>query len=74
MRPLVAPPPTLHCDRCGGELRLKQLELADQQWGRQSEVFVCVNCGRQRSFTVSVDPYTASAASPNTVAKRASAH
>jgi len=70
--PLVAPPPTLHCDHCGGELRLRQVE-ADRHSERQSEVFVCISCGRQRTFTVSLDPYTASAASINTVAQGASA-
>ena len=73
MRPLVAPPPTLHCDHCGGELRLKQVE-ADRHSERQSEVFVCVNCGRQRTFTVSVDPYAAPAASINAGAKGVSGY
>ena len=69
MRPLVAPPPTLHCNHCGGELRLKQLELANRQLGRQSQVFVCVSCGRERAFSVGLDPYAASAASIEIVAK-----
>jgi DNA-directed RNA polymerase subunit RPC12/RpoP len=61
MRPLVAPPPTLRCSHCGGELRLKQVELADREFGRQSEIFVCVSCGREQTFTVSAEPYAAPA-------------
>lgn len=62
MRPLVAPPPTTHCNRCGGELRLKQVELADREIGKQFEVFVCTTCGREQTFAVTPDPYVVSAA------------
>ena len=62
MRPLVEPPPAKHCDRCGGELRLKYVDLADRQFQRHSEVFVCASCGRERAFAVRADPYVAAAA------------
>ena len=29
MRTLVQPPPSSQCDLCGGELRLKKVELAN---------------------------------------------
>jgi hypothetical protein len=29
MRNLVQPPPSLHCDLCNGELRIKLIETAD---------------------------------------------
>ena len=60
MRPLVAPPPVLRC-QCGGELRLKQVE-SDREQGRQSETFACLNCGRERTFAVSPDPYVPASA------------
>ena len=30
MRTLVQPPPSSHCDLCGGELRLKRVEAANR--------------------------------------------
>ena len=30
MRNLVQPPPSLHCDLCNGELRLKLIETTDK--------------------------------------------
>lgn len=62
MRPLVTPPPASYCNLCGGELRLKRAELADREFGTQSEVFVCVSCGREQTFTVQADRYTATSA------------
>jgi hypothetical protein len=61
MRPLVAPPPVLRC-QCGGELRLKQVESVDGEPGRQCETFACLNCGRERKFAVSPDPYVPASA------------
>jgi hypothetical protein len=52
MRTLVQPPPSAHCNVCGGELRLKQIEPANRILDLDSEIFVCATCGRERSFTV----------------------
>lgn len=53
MRTLVEPPPSSRCDRCGGELRLKQIESANRSLDLDSEIFVCIKCGHERSCTVS---------------------
>ena len=52
MRTLVQPPPSSHCDLCGGELRLKKIVSADQTFDFEKEIFVCVNCGHEQSYTV----------------------
>jgi len=51
MRTLVEPPPSSHCDVCGGELRLKQIEAANRTLGLDNEIFVCVKCYREHSCT-----------------------
>jgi hypothetical protein len=53
MRTLVDPPFSSRCDLCGGELRLKQIELANRTLDLDNEIFVCVMCGREQSCTVS---------------------
>ena len=53
MRTLVEPPPSSRCNRCGGELRLKQIESANRALDLDSEIFVCVDCGREQSCAVS---------------------
>src|SRR5450631_4080048 len=45
MRTLVEPPPSSHCDRCGGELRLKQIESANCTLDLENEILVCIKCG-----------------------------
>ena len=52
MRTLVQPPPSSHCDLCGGELRLKKVESANREFGLEHETLVCVNCGYELSCTV----------------------
>ena len=52
MRTLVQPPPSSHCERCGGELRLKRVEPANRMLNLENEVFVCAKCGREQSYTV----------------------
>ena len=61
MRTLIQPPPSNHCDRCGGELRLKQVEQANRSMDLENEIFVCSRCGREISFTVNHDKYAAHA-------------
>ena len=55
MRTLVEPPPSSRCDKCGGELRLKQIESANRVLDLDNEIFVCVECGREQSCTVNRD-------------------
>ena len=55
MRTLVQPPPSSHCDRCGGELRLKRIESANRGLELDSEIFICIKCGREHACTVSHD-------------------
>jgi hypothetical protein len=52
MRTLVEPPPSSHCDRCGGELRLKQIESANCTLDLENEILVCIKCGVEQSCTV----------------------
>jgi len=53
MRILVEPPPSSRCELCGGELRLKLIELANPVIGLDNELFVCVKCGHEQSCAVS---------------------
>ncbi len=55
MRIITQPPPSSRCEQCGGELRLKLIEAADRGLNLENEVFVCANCGREQSLTVSQD-------------------
>jgi hypothetical protein len=55
MRTLVEPPPSSRCDLCGGELRLKLIESANCTLDLDNEIFVCIKCGREQSYTVSHD-------------------
>jgi hypothetical protein len=57
MRTLVDPPPSSHCYLCGGELRLKLIESANRGFDLDSEIFVCIKCGREQSCTVSHNHY-----------------
>ena len=56
MRPLVEPPPSLRCT-CGGELRLRLIETADRARRKQREIFVCTDCGRERTVLADQNPY-----------------
>jgi hypothetical protein len=53
MRTLVEPPPSSHCNLCGGELRLKLIESANSHLDLDSEILVCIKCGREQSCIVS---------------------
>ncbi len=55
MRTLVEPPPSSRCDVCGGELLLKLIESANPTLELDNQIFVCVKCGREQSFTVRHD-------------------
>ena len=57
MRNLVQPPPSTHCERCGGELLFKQIETDDPVF--DTEIFVCSKCGREHSRELIHERYTA---------------
>ena len=64
MRAIVQPPPSSHCDQCGGALRLKLIEAADRGLDLEYQIFVCANCGRELSLTANHDhkmPHTKAA-------------
>jgi len=64
MYKLVEPPPSLHCDLCHGELRLKQIEpVGPLCFELDIEMFVCAECGHMQSHGVRHDPYAAHTAS-----------
>jgi len=55
MRTMTQPPPSSRCDKCGGELRLKLVEVAERGLNLENEIFVCANCGLEQSLTVNHD-------------------
>ena len=58
MRTHVEPPPSLHCNHCSGELRVKGvIEPVSETLELGEEVFVCVKCGREQVCIVSHDNY-----------------
>jgi len=63
MRNLVQPPPFAHCSLCGGELRFKLTKASDPIFDLDVEIFACAECGREESYAVSRDHYTAYTAS-----------
>jgi len=52
---MTQPPPSSRCNQCGGELRLKLIEAADRGLNLENEIFVCANCDREHSLTVTHD-------------------
>ena len=52
MRTLVESPHSSHCELCGGELRLKQVESANRTLDLENEIFVCIKCGHEQSIEV----------------------
>jgi hypothetical protein len=55
----MQPPPSTHCDLCGGELLLKLVESANRALDLENEIFVCASWDREISFTVNHDRYAA---------------
>lgn len=55
MRAITQPPPSSRCEKCSGELRLMRIETAERGLSLDNEIFVCANCGLERSLTVSHD-------------------
>ena len=63
MRNLVRPPPSLHCEHCDGELRLKLSEPSDPVLDLDTEIFVCAKCGHEHLYVVGHNHYAAHTAS-----------
>jgi hypothetical protein len=59
MRNLVQPPPSMHCDLCDGELRLKLIKPDHPVLDMDAEIFVCARCGHEMSHMVVHDHYAA---------------
>jgi hypothetical protein len=57
MRKLVQPPPSSRCEICGGELRLKLIELNNPPIDLDTEIFVCAKCGHEQPYVVSHNHY-----------------
>ena len=69
MRTLVPPPPSLHCDICQCELRLKRIDTDGPLFDLDIETFVCVKCGHEKTHRVMHDLYVAHTASDMSHAK-----
>jgi hypothetical protein len=74
MRTLIDPPPSLRCDLCNGELRLKKIEQHTSSLESDTTTFVCAKCGHEKSYRVSRDPHSApraeAAQAPTTTAPK----
>jgi uncharacterized protein with PIN domain len=59
MRTHIEPLPSLRCNHCSGELRLKELtEPVNRFPELDEEIFVCIKCGReQMMYVMSYDRY-----------------
>ena len=69
MRNLVLPPPSLHCTICQGELRFKRTDADGPLLELDSEIFVCIKCGREHSYRVMHDRYAAHRGSDKSAVK-----
>jgi predicted RNA-binding Zn-ribbon protein involved in translation (DUF1610 family) len=63
MRTLIDLPPSLRCDVCNGELRLKKIEQDTSPLESDITTFVCAKCGRVKLYRVGRARYSASRAS-----------
>jgi len=52
MRALTPPAPLSRCPDCGGELRLKRVERADDLPELQKQTLACADCEREQIFIV----------------------
>lgn len=58
MRKLIEPPPSLKCERCSGELRLKLIHAADPVQNADVEIFACAECDHEQLYRVNRDHYS----------------
>ena len=59
MRNLVQPPPSMHCEHCGGVLLFKGMEPEAPALDIELQIFVCATCGREHSRKLIHERYTA---------------
>jgi DNA-directed RNA polymerase subunit RPC12/RpoP len=59
MRNLVQPPPSMHCERCGGALLFKGMEPEAPALDIELQIFVCAKCGREHSRELIRERYAA---------------
>jgi hypothetical protein len=59
MRAHVDPPPSLRCDLCNGELRLKKIEQHTSPLESDATTFLCAKSGREKLYRASRDPHSA---------------
>ncbi len=57
MRTIIEPPPTSKCCRCGEQLQLKGLAVANAAPGMTSNLYACAHCGTEQSFVSHQDMY-----------------
>jgi DNA-directed RNA polymerase subunit RPC12/RpoP len=57
MRKSVEPPPTSQCERCGGPLVLKRVDVAQSALRLVSAVYVCPRCNAEHAFLSPGDVY-----------------
>jgi hypothetical protein len=58
MRASVDPPPSLRCDLCTGELRLKKIEQHTSPLESDTTTFVCAKCGHEIGGLLHRSSYT----------------
>ena len=59
MRNLTEPPPSMHCEVCGGLLQFKLTEPHDPALDMEVQIFVCTKCGAEYPHKVMHDRYAA---------------
>lgn len=63
MRNLVQPPLSVRCAFCDGELRFKQTATEGLFTEMDVEIFICSECGREKSYRMGHYRYAARTAS-----------
>jgi uncharacterized protein with PIN domain len=53
MRAYAEPSPSNRCNKCGGELRLKDIEPVNRAIGVNGQLLVCINCGDEHLYVLS---------------------
>ena len=50
MRTMVDPPPMSRCPHCGGQLKLKSVDMTYANVGLKQTIYACGNCGQEPAF------------------------
>lgn len=64
MRKTVEPPPSTQCGQCGGQLKLKRVDVGHSVLGLNCNIFFCTACDRECSHVAPRDLYAAHQAMP----------